>query len=450
MFVFLLKKAVVFAAVFFLLTAVSYSQNGYDYIFLENGTVLNFKTLPMTVERRGNITALSTVCDDNGSLLFYSVCEDFKYRVYNKDGKIIYTCGDVLGCITKYALISPYEDDTYYFISVVRKEQKDGSLLNHLLSVKIKGNAVTSTDIKGVACGMIPYVYGDKIYVICNNSVENCVDVYRIDEADLVKCSSYRGVTLPSYLDSDYDFTVLKFYNDVSKLVYERDDDFIILDFDVKNVRITGHKRFSIKNCYNFEFSNDGRFLYFCSVENADVSSKIDFFRVEASDFFENGAESVFEKVYSYSKKGDAFYVSMLLCKDGNIYFACFYDSKLSVIKNTDSDTPEFEPYVVDLGVGYEHNEHFPNIIRVYNGFDYVDNCSEFEFKYIGYPAKKIVWNFGDGSTVDGHETLSHVYKKAGKYAVTLNVFLFDGTERLIKKEINVNVLGNMRIEIER
>ena len=426
----------VFAVIYLFFTNTALSQNEYNQLVLQDGYFWNFNNIPMTLTKgfpQIYSNFLSSVCDNNGNLMFYSCSQENLFLVYDKNNEVIFQKEKKKGeWSIMYALKSPNEENLYYIIASIHHNYNHDTLICIRIAVDDFGkyNITSNTfETHGVWSFLIPYIYSGEIFVICQNAPDG-INIFKIDNNNFLLVNSYRS----SDMSFDYNFfTKIKFNNDCSKLISNQ----MILDYDITNQKITGHKVLS-EELSSFELSENGYYLYFSTVNGRSL------LRCKTSDADNIDKLKEFDTIAS-----DVVFDDMILCKDENIYMMQFSKNDISVLKNSNSEDCEYFYQAVDYKAlknrGYLR---FPLVVRTYFSFECNASCQETSFEYHGYPAAAFEWDFGDGTPKVTQKNPIHAYKKNGKYLVTLKVSLTDNSIRTIKKEIEIkNILNNLIIE---
>ena len=113
----------VFAVIYLFFSNTALSQNEYNQLVLQDGYFWNFNNIPMTLTKgfpQILSNFLSSVCDNNGNLMFYSCYQDNLFLVYDKNNEVIFQKEkNKSEWSIMYALKSPNEENLYYIIASI-------------------------------------------------------------------------------------------------------------------------------------------------------------------------------------------------------------------------------------------------------------------------------------------------------------------------------------------
>ena len=122
---------------------------------------------------------------------------------------------------------------------------------------------------------------------------------------------------------------------------------------------------------------------------------------------------------------------------DANIYVTTNNKKSLNVIVNADTPHPSLE--VVDYDFGNGMVKLFPNYVRFYPNFQYVNtSCGQISFLYRGFQPTMVKWDFGDGHTTDTINP-THTYSSVGCYDVSITATMPNGNVLSVTRSIKVN-----------
>lgn len=444
----------------FLMPLLCFAQKE-DYVWVMGYNIIDFNTTPPTVRENKTDYVYSallntTVSDKDGNLLYW--LNDV--NLFNRNNEKIYTVFSVLHSLS----IFPFPGSEHKHILMSLDKSRSNILFSIIDGTK---DDLHPDIIENYA--VLPYKgHGNGApALIQKQNSHNFWLLYQADEIFYVYALTESGLTLHSTETYDFDYNPNYFYMleenwyAVSKTQNQLfaylngavgDVLYLLIDFDNANgvIKNIYRQRNVSEYIYPFEFSKNGKYIYFQKyiIDDIDLFNKI--YRCPTDKLKESDALNKYQELVYTAPEGHYIY-SFKSAPDGNFYFIDSENKEsVAVIYNSESENP-----IVDLNglkmvnvdklpLMFPYTYHYPFAVS------YTRDCHDFTFSFSESEYESVVWNFGDGTAeVKDVEKPTHTFADDGKYTVSLTVTLTDGIVREYSTDVEITTPKAPRIIVE-
>lgn len=417
---------------------------------------LDFNNVPPLVLRDGKASSFegsSSICDNNGKLLFYTNGQVIMNRQH-----MLMKNGGALGghqSSTNNTLIVPLpgNDSIYYVFTTGAALQETHQFQYNIVNIKgdgglgevIAGNILIEDVIFEKLAG-VTHCNKRDVWIVIHKWDSDEYHSYLLTAAGLnpVPVVSRTGLVITGFENNE--IGTLKFSSKGTKLaaVHSFDNDVVeLMDFDNTTGQITNPITFkpnatphtpSFIGIYGAEFSPNGNLLYVSA--NNSVAEPCVLYQF---DITSNNAAAILATKQTISKTVPWFAGALQLAPDLKIYMAMWKDTSVSVIENPDVPGPgcNFSYNKIFIGPAGEEPVQFgmPTFVQSYFDtasipYDFsrsgscLDRNISFKLNRLS-GIDSVKWFFGDAQQSQVLEP-THNYGAPGFYNVKLIVYKVD------------------------
>jgi len=436
------------------------SQNQANIWHICHGVGLDFNNgepVPTSYNPPISRNAYSTICDENGNLLFSCNAK----QITNKNNVVMQNGDNIIGQNNSSQGIvivqKPGSDHLYYVFSVDFGQFVDLGMHYSIVDMNLDGGlgAVTSEKNVEIEAGYDAFdklnaayhANGKDIWIIVRKYTEDSYASFLLTENGLNPepvISPTRDIN--NLVDPDATIGTMKLSYDKKYLVtankFEEGDDPYIVTFDVNRFNSqTGDVEFLYTIALNIglptsdiepfavEFSPDSKFLYLTAYNQ--INSPDNF--MELYQYEMQYIEDSLAFIQSSVIIAQGPVNGLQLARDGKIYCTGFdygsYDYISVINKPWEKGTAcDYQADAIYMGnekvYWFLPNQLLDYLLR----FEWDNNCSgipiNFKPNFIPDP-QNIIWDFGDGSATTTELWPVHTYDQAGEYEISVVVHYY-------------------------
>ncbi|MGV3695992.1 T9SS type B sorting domain-containing protein [Flavobacterium sp.] len=439
----LIKKFVVLSALCFFVD-VTAQYDSLWYFGIRAG--LDFTSgspMPISDSQLVTYEGTSTVCDNNGQLLFYTN----GVRVLNRNHQLMPNGNFLAGgtSTTQSALIIPNTTNParYYIFTAdefagpdgISYSEVDMTADNGLGDVLVKNVQLLARSCEKLAA--CPHPNGVDVWVIGHEWNSNAFYAWKVGgdgiSAPIISNAGILLTGLPPFIQSAGQ---MKISPDGTRLVMANIDlDSQLFDFDANTGVVSNPVTLMNGSAFGAEFSPSGNALYVTDISNTGTRDfRIMQFNLDAADI---PASSI------QVGDSDASIGLMALGPDSKIYIANYGETRISSIQNPDVIGNDCNVSLLSTSLGVRTT--FYGLPVLYQPGFYVTDINS-EEACVGtvidfsvdtrLQPESINWDFGDGTFSNQMEP-SHSYQLPGTYTVKVSVRR-NGYERYFSELVDV------------
>ncbi|MBI9036467.1 MAG: PKD domain-containing protein, partial [Bacteroidales bacterium] len=441
---------------FLTITILSHAQPENCVWYFGNYAGLDFRSGTPVVLNDGQTTHASqttTICDQNGKLLFYSEGE----KAWNKNHEPMQN-GD--GLINQYshqiAIRKPQSSSLYYLFSTFRTIDNVGDAyfsiidmtLDNGLGTVIEKNTLLHENT-GTKIAAITHENGEDIWVMLHAKNSNTFITFLLTSEGLSQ-PSYTSIGT-TFSAAGYSYRSLKFSPDGTKLasasndpsIYQLFDELELFDFDKATGLLSNPMLLNTPKPRGIEFSANSKLLYVSNLINSNLGpyeNCIYQYDISSGNISLINASKTLIHNLPETFNGLA---GMQIGPDGHIYIAKVYYEYIDIIEIPDQTgvSCNYIQNAIHLGNGHEGIQNFPYFVQNFSpSFFYENNCygeaTQFNVPYQN-GIQSVVWNFGNPASGGNNSSTqlepTHTFTQPGTYEVSLTVTYPDGPQTITR-----------------